>query len=284
MKYGINIGKAVSALMVVVLTVSSAACGAVGSAGSSGDSGASNAKTAQSGDPFEKKDGVFTASEAFNTPSYWYDLRGEEDGIPTKGNEIENVLQFDGNGKVTIYSAYNLMSCGGQSLPTLADVKDVSMQEFAEQLKEAAEAGLVRCKAYIRDEIAPMERENAGCPGTKTYDSLTDEVKNLRDPNAEVCGDDYAEILERDTMDQYIDQPVTLDISFAIETDETGNNTAKEELQIGDRSYDLRPQPYPAAVYTKKYSGYDGLVTQTGENTSFQLDQPGTPGVKVDED
>lgn len=288
MKYGINIGKVVSALMVVVLTVSSAACGAGSSAGSSGDSGASNAKTAQSGNPFEKKDGVFTASEAFSIPSYWYRLEVEswDETLPTKNSPIQTVYRFEGNGKVTRYSTDVLTMCQTNTEKiTFADIKDTSPQAFVKQLEEGYKTVYDRCVDYFRNKL-PQDREEASCPGTKAYDRQDEMTKNaLKAAPPEVCGEDD-EVIARDL--KWWNPPTSLptpsDFSLAIETDDTGNNTKEEELQIGDWSFELRPQPYPAAVYTKKYSGYEWLVTQTGENTSFQLDQPGTPGVKVDED
>ena len=267
-------------MMTGLLIVSSSACG---------ESKGSNGITSTS-------DTAIPASEAFAEEGIWF----YADEPVTKDTEIDAILVFDGNGNVTHY----ITNCGGVKIK-FSDLRDLSNDEILELAKEKDK------------ESYEFEMQVIAGKGDNAIEEIQLSIGNSTDPEfiAEMQKSLNANQLMRSKVDPSdYKEPQANPYTLKIETDGTGNQTAKETIEYsytevyytGEVGYTFNPSLeengeewtpyretkstitlYPSAGATTVYDmqflscGYLSQKIE-GEHPGIVLDTPDTKGIKVD--
>ena len=265
-------------MMTVLLIASLSACG------KSKDSNGTTSNTSDTAIP---------VSEAFSEEGIWF----YSNEPVTKDAVIHAILVFDGNGNVTRYDTGNLK---------FGDLRDLSEDEILELAKEKDK------------ESFEHEMQSIADKGDRVIEEIERSIEYSTDPEF------IAERQESLTANQLMrskaepseyKEPQANPFTLKIETDGTGNQTAKETIEYsytkiyftGEMTYcfntDLTMEQgeewtpyretnstitlYPSAgtmtVYDMQFisSGYLSQKIE-GEHPGFVLDTPDAEGVKVD--
>lgn len=221
-----------------------------------------------------------TLSEAFSKMGVWF-----SSSSPQKEKFIHAVYIFSGEGHVRYYSLYGHCSGSGFAVK-YEEIRDKNIDEIEELVKSRAQAS-GKCL-----------------------------LKNLsnRDYSATLSDEEKEEIKEKEEAKERV-QNIGKDLPYDlhITSDETGNGTAKETLEVAtnkvcgldvkkrnecpaDMEFIPPSDSFVTSVYDKNFSGilngkgdYDGNLTSSGlyalvppEFQGFTLDQPGADGIEVD--
>ncbi len=265
-------------MMTVLLIVSLSACG------KSKDSNGTTTNTSDTAIP---------VSEAFSEEGIWF----YSNEPVTKDAVIHAILVFDGNGNVTRYDTENLK---------FGDLRDLSEDEILELAKEKDKESFEHEMQSIADQ------------GDYVIEEIERSIEYSTDPEF------IAERQESLTANQLMrskaepseyKEPQANPFTLKIETDGTGNQTAKETIEYsytkicftGEMTYSFNTNLtmeqgeewtpyretnstitlYPSAgtmtVYDMQFisSGYLSQKIE-GEHPGFVLDTPDAEGVKVD--
>lgn len=267
-------------MMTGLLIVSSSACG---------KSKDSNGITATS-------DTAIPVSEAFAEEGIWFYAHEPV----TKDAEIDAILVFDGNGNVTHYTT----SCAVVRIK-FSDLRDLSNDEIIELAKEKDK------------ESYEFEMQLLAGDGDYVIEEIQLSIENSTDPEfiAEMQKSLNANQLMRSKVDPSdYKEPQANPYTLKIETDGTGNQTAKETIEYsytevyytGEVGYTFNSSLeengeewtpyretkstitlYPSAgtttVYDMQFISCDYLSQKIeGEHPGIVLDTPDTKGIKVD--
>lgn len=243
--------------------------------------------------------GPVSASKAFAQKGVWFECYDEEKGFPEvkKDSHVPAILVFDGNGNVTRYKIWNSDDIN----LTFGDLNGKSTDEIVELAKQKAEETFEHHKQY----------------GIDTASELIEKVKDRLNKGL-YTNDSQDDVAQADSWLQTLkaleyQEPTPRPYALHIETDDTGNNTAKETLSFvcdalendsleentagnsfyriegdpgfADDDYEIELNPCLDAVtvYDMRFYGYDRLVTIVDENShGFMFDEPGADGVDVD--
>ena len=257
-------------------------------------------KGTANGNSIGKKNSPIPASEAFAQEGIWF----YADEFVTKDGKINAVYVFDGNGNVTRYQT----SYYDESL-SFGDLRNMSSDEIIEVAK--------KCDKYL------FEKQVKGEVNRVDYhiEKAKEDLEMASTPEAIAYAQEYlntSEALKPKLVatEEYYKEPETTPFALKIETDGTGNQTAKEQLVF---TYaDIEPlegftawqeswtmdkidswSPYAddpkklklslsptsdiITVYDMKFRGMGSIYQMVDENhPGFVLDTPDTKGVKVD--
>ena len=237
-------------------------------------------------------------SQAIAAEGIWFD----SSDTPSKDESIGSIISFDGKGNATCYNTNGI---------TYADIKDLSDKEI---LELAAEHDEQRFEQMVAQRIKRIEKaiENARTNVLPRYQDDLDYMVQMGAPADEIglAQESIAKIEEEIAgFEQLIEDfkaleyqaPKPFPYQLSIETDDSGNYTAEERLELkktaldgeGDARLVEQKVGFTFApgdtgcfpVYDDLYAGFvdDGFWTKVGEDfLAFELDAPGTVGIKVD--
>lgn len=220
-----------------------------------------------------------TMSQAFGAKGIWFDAE-----CPGKNESIGSVLVFDGKGNVTHYNTVNL---------TFKDLKGLSDEEIISAARKMDKEEFERVKGIHMEgllESIELFRE---------YPDSSEALARVEKAYSASEAVQYAE-------------PRPLPYALHVETDSTGNATAKETLIVpiravenhdehgeydldgewfayGDRELEFSTEDFSStgnlAVYDSQYNGFPSAGLWTSVNESFMgfaVDTPDAKGVEVD--
>ena len=237
-------------------------------------------------------------SRAFASEGIWFDSWD----TPAKDESISSVISFDGKGNATCYSTGDM---------TYADIKGLSDEEVLELAGERDEQHFEHLVAQrikeiegnienmrtdllprYQDDLDYMVEENA--PAEK-IERVQGDIAHLE----KMIAESEQRIEDFKALEYQAPKPLPYKLSIA--TDDSGNHTAEERLELKmmalddegeaklvEKSLTLDFAPgdtgrYP--VYDDLYAGFldEALWTKVGEDfLTFEVDAPGTKGIEVD--